>query len=156
MLFLQACQTEQGLTDVVAAAQQFQPKGITLSTTEVLLLLSLNMSDWCLCVCYILVPVYVPHTGACVCATYWCLYVPHTGACVCATYWCLCVCHILLRTGTFVFCYGLVPLYFVTDWCLCILLWTGACVFCCGLVPMNFVADWCLCMCSRLVSVPMS
>ena len=136
MLFLQACQTEQGLTDVVAAAQQFQPKGITLSTTEVLLLLSLNMSDWCLCVCYILVPVYVPHTGACVCATYWCLCVchilvpvcvPHTGACVCAT-----------------FCYGLVPLYFVTDWCLCILLRTGACVFCYGLVPVYFVADWCL------------
>ena len=32
----QACQTEQGLTDVAAAAQQFQPKGITLSTTEVI------------------------------------------------------------------------------------------------------------------------
>ena len=36
VLILQACQTEQGLTDVAAAAQQFQPKGITLSTTEVI------------------------------------------------------------------------------------------------------------------------
>lgn len=31
----QACQTEQGLSDVAAAAEQLQPKGITLSTTKV-------------------------------------------------------------------------------------------------------------------------
>ena len=78
MLFLQACQTEQGLTDVVAAAQQFQPKGITLSTTEVLLLLSLHPATC--------------QTGAYVCATYWCLCMCHILVPVCATYWCLCVC----------------------------------------------------------------
>ena len=33
----QACQTEQGLSDVAAAAEQLQPKGITLSTTKVIL-----------------------------------------------------------------------------------------------------------------------
>ena len=32
---MQACQTEQGLSDVAAAAEQLQPKGITLSTTKV-------------------------------------------------------------------------------------------------------------------------
>ncbi len=31
----QACQTEAGLSDVAAVAKQFQPKGITLATTEV-------------------------------------------------------------------------------------------------------------------------
>ena len=31
----QACQTEKGLSDFAAVAEQFQPKGITLSTTEV-------------------------------------------------------------------------------------------------------------------------
>ena len=30
-----ACQTEEGLSNVAAAAEQFQPKGITLATTEV-------------------------------------------------------------------------------------------------------------------------
>lgn len=30
------CQTEQGFNDAAAAAEQFQPKGTTLSTTEVL------------------------------------------------------------------------------------------------------------------------
>ena len=34
-LSLQACQTEEGLSNVAAAAEQFQPKGITLATTEV-------------------------------------------------------------------------------------------------------------------------
>ena len=33
--FYQACQTEAGLSDVAAVAEQFQPKGITLATTEV-------------------------------------------------------------------------------------------------------------------------
>ena len=32
---LKACQTEEGLSNVAAAAEQFQPKGITLATTEV-------------------------------------------------------------------------------------------------------------------------
>ena len=31
----QACQTEEGLSNVAAAAEQFQPKGITFATTEV-------------------------------------------------------------------------------------------------------------------------
>lgn len=31
----QACQTESGFSDVAAAAEQFQPKGTTLATTEV-------------------------------------------------------------------------------------------------------------------------
>ena len=31
----QACQTEEGFHDVAAAAEKFQPKGITLATTEV-------------------------------------------------------------------------------------------------------------------------
>ncbi len=38
---VQACQTEEGLSNVAAAAEQFQPKGITLATTEVSCLPSL-------------------------------------------------------------------------------------------------------------------
>ena len=37
LIFPHACQTEQGLSDVAAAAEQLQPKGITLSTTKVLI-----------------------------------------------------------------------------------------------------------------------
>ena len=37
------CQTEQGFNDAAAAAEQFQPKGTTLSTTEV-----------CTCTCVML------------------------------------------------------------------------------------------------------
>lgn len=33
--YSQACQTEEGLSNVAAAAEQFQPKGITFATTEV-------------------------------------------------------------------------------------------------------------------------
>ena len=32
---MQACRTEAGLNDVAAAAEKFQPKGITLATTDV-------------------------------------------------------------------------------------------------------------------------
>ena len=35
MDFLKLYQTEQGFNDAAAAAEQFQPKGTTLSTTEV-------------------------------------------------------------------------------------------------------------------------
>lgn len=34
-IMLQVCQTEAGFSDVAAVAEQFQPKGITLATTEV-------------------------------------------------------------------------------------------------------------------------
>ena len=40
LIVTQACQTEQGLSDVAAAAEQLQPKGITLSTTKVTVTLS--------------------------------------------------------------------------------------------------------------------
>lgn len=35
VLHQQVCQTEAGFSDVAAVAEQFQPKGITLATTEV-------------------------------------------------------------------------------------------------------------------------